>query len=146
LREFAATLVAVIATESSSVLLHVGDGAIVLKSNDTWTIGSWPETGEYASTTFFVTDEAGPRLRFHVPSQAIVAFSIFTDGIERLVLDYARKEAHAPFFERMIEPVGRAKGLGRDRSLSKALLNYLDSGPVNERTDDDKTLVLAVRR
>ena len=54
--------------------------------------------------------------------------------------------ALAPFFERFIKPVEASAARGRDGSLSSALHNYLGSAAVNERTDDDKTLVIATRR
>jgi hypothetical protein len=36
--------------------------------------------------------------------------------------------------------------IGRDRHLSERLKSYLGGASVTARTDDDKTLVLAVRR
>ncbi|MGC8000370.1 protein phosphatase 2C domain-containing protein, partial [Salmonella enterica] len=67
-------------------------------------------------------------------------------GIERLVLDFGQRAAHAPFFERMIAPVAGAASSGRNTNLCQALGSYLDSEAVNARTDDDKTLILAARR
>jgi hypothetical protein len=46
----------------------------------------------------------------------------------------------------MIAPLDTGNALGRDRDLSAKLAAYLDSSLVCERTDDDKTLVLAVLR
>ena len=40
----------------------------------------------------------------------------------------------------------RSTASGVDAELSQALGGYLSSAPVNDRTDDDKTLVLASRR
>ena len=42
--------------------------------------------------------------------------------------------------------VQRSAASGVDAELSRALGGYLSSAPVNDRTDDDKTLVLASRR
>lgn len=145
LRDFAATLVAAIVSPTAMVTAHVGDGAIVARSAGGWRAASWPETGEYASTTFFVTDEPAPRLRWSEVAEPVDAVAVFTDGIERLVLDLSQGTPHSPFFERMIAPVAAAEALGRSASLSAALGRYLDSDAVNERTDDDKTLILAVR-
>jgi hypothetical protein len=146
LRDFAATLVCAIAASNELVTAHVGDGAIVTRTNDAWTVTSWPESGEYASTTYFVTDEVGPRLRFQTLPVKIDALAVLTDGIERLVLDFGLHSAHEPFFQRMITPVVASPAKRRDRALSLALEGYLDSEVVNERTDDDKTLILAARR
>lgn len=144
-RQFAATLVAVIASETESLILHVGDGAAVLHVDGEWQAPSWPENGEYASTTFFVTDEPAPRLRVTRTGGA-TAVAVFTDGIERLALDFASNRPHQPFFDGVIRPIKQADGLGRSRPLSASLALYLDSEAINERTDDDKSLILACRR
>lgn len=143
-KEFSATLVSLISSGAETLVAHVGDGAAVVRSQGgVWRSASWPEQGEYASTTYFVTDDPAPRLRITRIDEAITAAAIFTDGIERLALDFARKEPHQPFFEGMIGPVSSSNIEGRNRRLSAALSKFLDSDRVLDRTDDDKTLVLA---
>ena len=144
-RQFAATLVAVIATEADTLILHVGDGAAVLLTDGEWQAPSWPENGEYASTTFFVTDDPAARLRITRASGA-TAVAVFTDGIERLALDFASGRPHPPFFDGIIRPIRDADGHGRNGPLCGSLARYLDGGAINERTDDDKSLILACRR
>jgi hypothetical protein len=46
----------------------------------------------------------------------------------------------------MFGPVRRSKVVGEDIALSQELESYLSSPTILERTDDDKTLVLATRR
>ena len=145
-RDFAATLVACIAGPDHATFVHVGDGAAVfrLKDSSEWQIGSWPAHGEYASSTYFVTDEPEPRIAVsHVPG-SIGEVSVFTDGIERLVLDFSNQTAFAPFFERVFAAL-KGEGHPRDRSISKQLGVLLDSPSVCDKTDDDKTLILAKR-
>lgn len=145
-RQFSATLVATIVTAHQALIYHVGDGAVALRLNGEWKVPSWPETGEYASTTYFVTDEPSARLRItrvEGPADAVAAFS---DGLERLALNFTSRDAHIPFFTGIFQPVAAANAPGRDRNLSAQLARYLDSPVVNERTDDDKTLVLAARK
>lgn len=144
-RQFASTLIACLAGPKETVVAHIGDGACVMRSDGAWSAASWPESGEYASTTYFVTDGEAPRLRItrHAPADAV---SLFTDGIERLVLDFGQQAVHGPFFQRFIKPIEASGARGRDGSLSSALHDYLGSAAVNERTDDDKSLILAVRR
>ncbi len=144
-RDFAATLVGAIVADDQALLIHIGDGAAVVRQGDGWRIGSWPDQGEFASTTYFVTDEPGPRLRLNMVG-AIDAVALFTDGIERLVLNFATREVHGSFFETMIAPVARSDADGRNARLCAALGAYLDGDAVNGRTDDDKTLILAARR
>lgn len=146
-RDFAATIIAIIADDLGATIIHVGDGAVVIKATDseTWSVPSWPYQGEYASTTSFITDDPQPRLDFVAIDCPISAFAIFSDGIERMVLDFSNRTPHAPFFERMVKPVMALSNPGRDADLSKALQSYLSSPAVCERTDDDKTLILGAR-
>lgn len=147
-RDCAATLVGMLAGPRSSVLLHVGDGAAVVREVDSadWFAPSWPFHGEYASTTIFVTDDPMPDVSLvHLPV-TLEGVALFSDGIERLVLDHAHRTAHGPFFDRMISPIKAGETGGHDRHLSRALRNYLDSPTICDRTDDDKSLILAARR
>ena len=67
---------------------------------------------------------------------------MLTDGLQPLALNYAAKAAHAPFFVPMFRPLRVAPS---GATVLAALRNFLDSPRVNERTDDDKTLILATR-
>lgn len=146
-RDFAATIVTIIADDLGATIIHVGDGAVAIKSTNStaWSVPSWPYQGEYASTTSFITDDPQPRLNFVVMDDPVSAFAVFSDGIERMVLDFANRTPHTPFFERMLKPVMALSAPGRDTDLSEALRDYLSSPTVCERTDDDKTLILGAR-
>jgi hypothetical protein len=145
-RDFAATLVLVISNGPETIAAHIGDGAIVARSDGgIWEAISWPDGGEYAGTTFFATDDPEPRMRVARPEGLYSSFALFTDGLERLILDLANKTPHGPFFERMTAPLRDARGWGAERILSKKLGEYLEGEAINARTDDDKTLILAVR-
>ena len=147
-RDFAATLILVVSNASETVILHVGDGCAVVRDSVSgiWTAPTWPDHGEYASTTSFITDEPVARTRVSRYPTRISALAVFSDGIERLVLDLRSKEPSSRFFDSMIAPVEKSEHQGKDGLLSKGLAAYLQSDQVNSRTDDDKTLVLAVRR
>lgn len=147
-REFASTLVVAISDGTASVVAHVGDGCAVFKDEALghWVAPSWPYHGEYASTTAFVTDEEGARINFVKYEQPISALAAFSDGIERLALDFVSRQPHQPFFEGIFRPFRDKHGTGRDHVLSEHLKSYLNSPSVNSRTDDDKSLILAVRR
>jgi hypothetical protein len=123
----------------------VGDGSTVGRdqSSGEWRVLSWPDQGEYASVTFFLTDDPSARLRIYRPDCTIDALVAFTDGIERLALDFAARSAFQPFFKNMIPAVEHSRTSGQDQVLSEQLRAFLDSSAVNARTDDDKTLVLA---
>jgi Protein phosphatase 2C len=146
-RDFASTLVAALSNGSETTVIHIGDGCAVAKdtASGEWQTLTWPAHGEYASTTFFVTDEE-PRLSIQRRNEPISALVAFTDGMERLALDFAATKPHAPFFEGMLAPLLQRVAKGRDAYLSQQLARYLDSPAVNARTDDDKTLLVATLR
>lgn len=145
-RDFAATLVMACATPDGCLLALVGDGVAAVRQAGDWAVPSWPEHGEYASTTFFVTDEPSARLRISRLDRRPDALFVMSDGLERLALDVANRRPHAPFYQLLVGPVERSGAVGRDARLSASLARYLDGEAVNARTDDDKTLVIAVAR
>ena len=101
-RDYACTMLFALVGVEAAVFLQIGDGVIVVNDQDQhWSWVLWPERGEFANTTFFVTDAAAAdNLRFeqrHVPIDEI---ALLSDGIEPLVLHYASRTVHAPFFDR----------------------------------------------
>jgi hypothetical protein len=82
----------------------------------------------------------------HRRSGGILALVAFTDGLERLALDFGATKAHSPFFQGILGPVAASEKAGRDDKLCRALASYLESDAVNARTDDDKTLLVAAYR
>lgn len=143
-RDYAATLVAAIVAPDRAVIVHVGDGAAVLrtKDNGVWSVPSWPFHGQWANTTRFVVDDPQAQVDLVCVEGCFDRVAVFSDGIEYLVLDHRDRTAPAPFFERLTNPVADAPIPGRDRKLSKHLRAYLSSDAVCAATDDDKSLVL----
>jgi hypothetical protein len=141
-RQFAATLAMLVVKEDAALALQVGDSVIVARRAGIWEAICWPENGEFASTTFFVTDDPEVRLNIVRPQLAYDAFAIFSDGIENLALEHQAHQPHARFFDPMIKPIDQSAEAGKLTKLSLALGRYLDSPGVCERTDDDKTLIL----
>jgi Protein phosphatase 2C len=148
LRAYACTLLAVVAGPNCAVFLQLGDGAIVVDDDELgWRPVFWPQKGEFANTTNFVTQEnAAEYVEFQSVKKTISEIAVFTDGIESLVLHFATKSAYAPYFDKIFLPIRTVRGGGLDDGLSLELAKYLGSAPVCERTDDDKTLMLASRR
>lgn len=143
-RDFACTLLMVVWSEVSVVVAHVGDGAVVGRRTDgSWQTMSEPETGQYASTTYFITDDRSPRLRVKQFAPDFDALAVFSDGIEHLALDQRSSLPHPPFFDGIMKPLDRCPTPGKNTDLSRALAQFLDGPRVCDRTDDDKTLVLA---
>jgi len=146
LNDYACTFVGAIVGREYAVYSQIGDGAIVVSSG---TAGHYacvfaPQHGEYANSTCFVTQEDA-ELRLQVEMQpAPTHIALFSDGIERLFLDLKSPQpvAHAPAFSTLFQWLA---GTGPEHSeiASRGLFAYLESEHINNRTDDDKTLVLA---
>jgi hypothetical protein len=151
-REFACTILAAIVGENRAVFFQIGDGAIVVSNRsepDDYGWVFWPQHGEFANqTNFIVQDDALEVLDFELGDRCVDEIAIFTDGIERLVLDLKEKTAHAPFFRTLFGWLIKAAPTDIDAEIpaSPVMEQYLGSTRINDRTDDDKTLILASRR
>lgn len=147
-RDFAATLLASIVGDNCGVFVQIGDGAIVIPGDEPesycWVF--WPQQGQYANETNFATDDgAAARLEFALINAQIQELALFTDGLQNLTLEYQSRQAHSPFFLPVFQWLQGAEGQELEK-FSSALATFLNSSKVNDRTDDDKTLLLATRR
>ena len=122
--------------------LHIGDSAVVARKGVEWDVLCWPENGEYASSTYFVTDDPEPRMKITHHTHEHDAYALFSDGVGDLALSHMEQAAHPRFFDPMFRPVDASSGEGRLVELSAKLATYLAGPSVCERTDDDKTLIL----
>lgn len=141
-RQFAATLAALLISPTEVLAIHIGDSSVVGRRDSEWDVICWPENGEYASTTYFVTDDPKPRLNIVRQKRQYNAFALFTDGVGDLALSHLEQQAYPRFFDPMIRPLDDSQGAGRLRELSRKLEAFLAGPSVCERTDDDKTLIL----
>jgi hypothetical protein len=143
-RQFACTLLCTVLTQGWAAFAQVGDGVIVTPSDPDWMWVFWPQRGEYANTTSFITDEnALERLEVDVYEHDVTEIAMLTDGLQHLVLHYETAAVHSPFFEQMMAPLRASRIHGVDEALCRGLASYLASPLVAERADDDLTLLLA---
>ena len=144
-RELAATMVAAVVGPQVALFRQIGDGAIVIGQDDGYGVVFWPDAGEYANMTRFVSDADAFEYLHYDMRTAPDEVALFTDGIQRLALVFSTKSAHSPFFAPMFTQL-RSASTDVLESLPTKLAGFLDSDVVNQRTDDDKTLILATRR
>ncbi len=142
-RQLACTLLVAVVGDSGAGFFQIGDGAIVVLDDGIYHNIFWPQSGEYANTTFFITDpHYADHLKFEWRDARIDEISMFTDGLQMLTLDYARHQAHGPFFAPLFESLRRTPIAN---TLIAPMQAFLNSHEITERTDDDKTLMLATR-
>ena len=145
--DYASTALAAIIGTDTAVFAQIGDGAIVLSDGEgvplTWVF--WPQHGEFANQTCFVTqDDAAERLVFtRRDTASIREVALFSDGLERLILDLSTRTVHTPALRPILDWLATCDGPAPDPS--PALEAYLASDHVNRRTDDDKSLIVATR-
>jgi hypothetical protein len=147
-RDFACTMLVAIIGREKAAFWQIGDGAICFRERkeDRFEYAFWPEKGDYANVTFFVTDQnAQGQLEFDLVLTEITELAMFSDGLERLALDFVSGEAHIAFFNGLFPPVRSLPEAGYSKELSSQIAGFLVSDRVNKRTDDDKTLLLASR-
>jgi hypothetical protein len=143
IRDLACTFLLAVVGEHSATFAQIGDGAIVTRYSDEYRPVFWPQAGEYANTTHFLTqDDFADHLEFVRFDERIDELAIFSDGLQRLALNIAGRMGHRPFFEPLFTRL-RAVASGDD--LREPLRQFLESPRVAQRSDDDKTLILATR-
>ncbi len=144
-RDFACTLLGVISSKLGTMVFQVGDGGVVIDVGAGLEVPIAPMAGEYANMTHFVTDEDAVNVLATKAFQSAAGrVAVFSDGLQRLALNMATNTAHEPFFAPFFKVLASASEAQEDE-LQAALARFLASPAVNERTDDDKTLALAVQ-
>jgi hypothetical protein len=141
--DLACTLLFALVGEQSTVFAQIGDGVIVAAGSDGYQPIFWPQSGEYANSTNFVTDATfADHLDFASHPGCLDEVALLTDGLQGLALNLTARTVHAPFFRPMFAKLRTSRP---GEGLAGALRRFLDSSAVNARSDDDKTLILATR-
>jgi hypothetical protein len=145
-RDYACTILGAVVGPNKAVFFQIGDGAIVASSGYAKGVVFWPDSGQYANMTYFLTEEdALAHLHVTTTDTHFDEVALFSDGIQRLALSFEQCTPHTPFFEPMLNVLRRQNPV-ECVALDEQLARFLNSPQINERTDDDKTLVLATRR
>jgi hypothetical protein len=154
-RDYATTLTGVVLAAGWLATGQLGDGLIVAGvpgpqpangtgAGDGLILLARPQRGEYANEAYFLTqDDALDYVEIGAWESSVAAVGASTDGLLRLALRLPGYEPHEPFFRPLFAYLA---GNGNDNAVRNGLLNFLNSARLCARTDDDKTLVLAVQR
>jgi serine/threonine protein phosphatase PrpC len=141
--QLACTLLLGIIGESDAIFCQIGDGAWVAEKEGELIPVTWPQNGDFANITTFITSEGAlETMQYERLTGSVAAIAGFTDGLQALALTFSTRTAHAPFFRPMFASVQSCED---ETSLIAPLQAFLTSEDINNRTDDDKTVVLACR-
>lgn len=149
LRDLACTLNVAAVLPEQAWFLQVGDGAAIIEhGGQPMDVVCWPDNGEYANQTYFITDVADEHIHTHVIEGQIDRVALMTDGLQAIALSLQKRAPHLPFFEPLFQALEAVETVGTKshQQLQAGLARFLDSPGVNARTSDDKTLVLSSRR
>ena len=141
LREYAATLTALIQANGRAASAQVGDGAGVVGAVAGWMLTSEPQRGEHANETWFITQE-GAIYRGCVSAEIIGVQRVMVgaEGMMGLRLEQPGNVRYAPYFDGALSGLesnhSRGKASGRCRTL-------LLGNQVRLLTDDDVTMFQA---
>ncbi|KJU82512.1 Protein phosphatase 2C-like domain protein [Candidatus Magnetobacterium bavaricum] len=143
LRDLATTLIAVAFAGGSVSIAHIGDGAVVAKTDKGLILASAPEESEYANEVVPLTSSKwNEHTRTgNIDNASFIA--LFTDGCQRAALKKSSSgyEPFDGFFDSVFSYAGEIEDCKSAEEEIKALLS---SRKVNEHSDDDKTLVIAI--
>ena len=145
LSSYACTLLLAIQTEELLGAAQIGDGGIVVSNGQGgYECFTAPQRGEYANQTIFLTSTGGlEQMEVRVEEIQPQLLAMFTDGIQNLVIESATQQPFQPFFNTILGWLESQT----DRNRAEAeLVNLLRSPRVTAKTDDDTTLLLAMRR
>ncbi|HEV3077002.1 MAG TPA: PP2C family serine/threonine-protein phosphatase [Thermoanaerobaculia bacterium] len=144
--DFSSTLLLAVLTPATLIVVNVGDGWLVARDPaGTLRALAARQKTEYANETFFLTssDAVEAAVIEVLPAGELDAMALMTDGPAWFAIDLDQEAPSRPLFEKLF-------GFAANAALSlmekqRELASFLTSAAVDRKTDDDKTLVLAVR-
>lgn len=148
LGDYACTFLAAVVGPRKAVFVQIGDGAIAVADTETgdFSLMFWPQHGEFANSTNFLTQDGFEHaLQVQSVERAVREIAIFSDGIERLVLDFTARAVHSPALRPIFGWLAGTEREGTPPGQDAGIAAYLGSDRINQRTDDDKTLLVASR-
>ena len=143
IQTLATTLLVFIASPRGLLAMQIGDGFLVIRSEDSdYQLVFHPDKGEYINETSFITsNHALETLQIRVIEQPITFICAATDGLEKVAIRYLDWTAFSPFFQ-PLELFLRETG--EPEADASYLEDFLHSERLNQKTQDDKTLLLGL--
>lgn len=139
--DLACTLLVFMATPKWVAAMQIGDGFIMVRCQQAgYQLLFSPDKGEYINETTFITSANAVEtmqvcVRWCQPEFICAA----TDGLERVAICMSDWIPFAPFFQPL---EGYLRQISDPEQEDEYLMRFLESDKLNDRTDDDKTLLL----
>jgi hypothetical protein len=144
LKKLACTLIVAFTWEGFLTTGHIGDGAVTALTGDEIIIISDPGDSEYMNeVTPLTSGKIKNNIRINENIPDVRVFAVFTDGCQRAFL--VRKNGEYLPYEPFFRPIfSYAQDVTDEEEASGEIVGFLSSGKMEENSDDDKTLVIAV--
>lgn len=141
-RDFATTLIVLLAAPNLVGAAQVGDGAVVITEPGGKTVAlTSPIQAEYLNeTTFLTSPDAVEEAQVAVRPDCPTHLAAFSDGLQMLALKMPAGLPHAPFFTPLLQ---LAASTDNPAAGNERLAAFLRSTRISDRTDDDLTLLVA---
>jgi hypothetical protein len=143
--DFHTTLLVAVLRDDTLTVGNIGDGWMVVREAGALRVVAAPARSEYVNETFFLTsrgalDEAVYEV---IPAAGLDALALLTDGSAWFSIDLDNRTPSAGLFGKLFAFAADASRPAVERE--EELTRFLSSEMVIRKTDDDKTLILAVR-
>jgi len=142
--DLASTLLVFIAHKKWLVAMQIGDSILVVRErgNQDYKLLFNPQRGEFANETVFITSpEAIIDMQIVVMPISCDFICAASDGLESVALRFSDWMPFSPFFS----PLEQYLRETVDPDLNdQYIVDFLNSDRLNARTDDDKTLLIAI--
>jgi hypothetical protein len=139
--DLACTLLVFVATPEWVAAMQIGDGFMVMRSQDTeYQMLFKPDKGEFFNETTFLTSVNAleeMQVEVFLGKQEFICCS--TDGLEKVAIRFSDWQPFPPFFKPLEAYLRETEQPEND---DQYIMDFLNSQRLNARTDDDKTLLL----
>lgn len=144
LHDLACTIIVVLAFEDNIGVAHIGDGAVVAKTDKELLIVSEPGESEYINEVVPLTSKNWEvYLRVVKEINNVECVAVFTDGCQRASL-LKTQDGLQPY-DQFFNPLFRyAKELEDLKQGEEQIRKFLSSQKMSDTSEDDKTLLISV--
>ena len=141
--ELATTLIVAIVSGNAIAVAQIGDGAAVLRDNESLIPLTTPVLSEYLNETTFITSPgAVQNAQIRVCLAEGPRLALLSDGLQMLALKLPSGRPHPQFFDPLFEFMANSRDLFVART---ELEDWMTSVRLSGRSFDDLTLLLAIR-
>lgn len=143
--DFHTTLLLAVLRDDTLSVGNIGDGWAVVREAGTLRAVAAPGRSEYVNETFFLTSRGAldDAVYETVPASGLDAVALLTDGSAWFSIDLDNRTPSAALFGKLFTFAADASRPAVERE--EELTRFLSSEMVLRKTDDDKTMILAVR-